>query len=228
MTPEEAAKDDRDRFINGFAFFHKLDEIIAWVKGDADVLQIANTPLYKRSYSGDPSKCKLLVMHDYRGNYLPYEASQGAMQVRKDYIMEYWQYVETFNYFSHRRTTIPPPAWVNVGHRNGALVLGTFMIEPNSQDEPKKIFAENKSPTDTRPGKYILPDILAEMARVYGFDGWLLNFESMIIEGVDTYEQRYQARKHKWKDFSGEMLKDWVQQLKTQMDKQVPHGKVVW
>ncbi|OAP55445.1 hypothetical protein AYL99_10418 [Fonsecaea erecta] len=230
MAPtEEEKKDDQDRFVNGFAFFRKLDDIYAWEPKDADVLQIANTPLYKRPTGGDQSKCKILVMHDYRGNYLPYEASQGLTQPRKDYIMEYWQHVEIFNYFSHRRVTIPPPAWINAGHRNGALVLGTFIIEPFSQEDPKRIF-HTYSPTPAKM-PYRLPDILAEMASVYGFDGWLLNFESMIVDGADFQEDangKQLTRHDKWSDFSQDVLKTWVAQLKTRLAQKVPHGKVIW
>jgi endo-beta-N-acetylglucosaminidase D len=221
MTPEE---DDQDRYINGFAFFHKLADIHNWKPEDADVLQIANTPLYERPGSGDPDKCKLLVMHDYRNNYLPYEASQGTTQARKDYIMEYWQHVEIFNYFSHRRISIPPPAWINAGHRNGAQVFGTFIIEPYSGDNPKLIFDKHSPEPDTM--KYKLPDILAEMARVYGFDGWLLNFESKIVDGVDLKPPI--KRPPKWNQFSETILKDWVEQLKIKMAEKVPGGKVVW
>ncbi|KIX92314.1 uncharacterized protein Z520_11922 [Fonsecaea multimorphosa CBS 102226] len=229
MKSEAEKKDDHDRLFNGFAFFHRLADIYAWKEADADVLQIANTPLYERPGSGDSTKCKVLVMHDYRGNYLPYETSQGGTQARKDYVMEYWQHVEVFNYFSHRRATIPPPAWINAGHRNGAQVLGTFIIEPDSKEEPKRIF--DKDSTKPIGMNYILPDILAEMARVYGFDGWLLNFESRIVEGADITQRDKYGNKIKlpaWSEFSEAMLKDWVAQLTTRMNEKVAHGKVIW
>lgn len=81
----------------------------------------------------------------------------------------YFQFVETFVYFSHKLVCVPPPTWTNSMHRNGVQVLGTFLLEPG-----KKHIENMLEKVD---GEYIVAKKLAMMSQVFGFDGWLLNIE---------------------------------------------------
>jgi endo-beta-N-acetylglucosaminidase D len=168
-------------------------------------------------------------MHDYRGNYVQkdkpagqdpstinylddaYEACQGAPVTTKDYFVEYWQHIEIFNYFSHRRATIPPVTWINAGHRNGALVLGTFIIEFADWNKRINHPESNRVLEKSDATTYKLASALAHMAQYYGFDGWLLNIETGInMNNGETWN--YQN------------LETLIKQLRAK----IPHGKVIW
>jgi endo-beta-N-acetylglucosaminidase D len=182
MSPDA----QRDHDVFGFAYFEHVEEIFKWDKKKVDELHKANTPLLRRPDIPDTmhpeAKCKVMVMHDYRGNYLDsgYESTQGAISPRKDYVMEYWQRVEVFNYFTHHRVSIPPPAWINTAHRNGTRILGTFTIEGYKEDDEGRVL-------ETWPGtdRYKLAEALVDMAKCYGFDGWLMNFETVFVKNTD-------------------------------------------
>jgi len=38
------------------------------------------------------------------------------------YMINAWQYIDLFIYFSHARFTIPPPMWTDTAHRHGVPV----------------------------------------------------------------------------------------------------------
>ena len=134
-----------DHDLRGFAYFDNFEELDQWTEATVDPLQKANTPLLKRPNIPASLHMKesstVMVMHDYRCGYLEngYEACQGSIVSTEDYILEFWQHVEAFNYFTHCRVSIPPPTWVNTGHRNGTLVLGTFCIEGKREETSKHI-----------------------------------------------------------------------------------------
>lgn len=111
-----------------------------------------------------------MLIHDYSGGYNAYESCQGAVVDKEWYSCEYWQYVETFVYFSHRLVTVPPPAWINTGHRNGVNVLGTFLVEPGSA-EVAQVLEQDEA------GSFSVARQLSRLAQYYGFDGWLVNIE---------------------------------------------------
>lgn len=57
-------------------------------------------------------------------------------------------------------------------HKNGVRILGTFIVEPGNTTGFDDLLEEDSS------GNFIFVDKLAGLAKYYGFDGWLLNFES--------------------------------------------------
>jgi endo-beta-N-acetylglucosaminidase D len=218
MTEADKARELKrkvDHDLRGFAYFDSFEELNQWTEAKVDPLHKANTPLLRRpdipaSFHKTESS-NVMVMHDYRGAYLEsgYEACQGAIVSAKDYILEYWQQVETFNYFTHFRVSIPPPTWVNTGHRNGTLVLGTFCIEGGDQAKAKHILDKNKN------GKYTLADILARMAACYGFDGWLMNVETDINVDDSVWD-------------GGKALEAFLTQLRGGLKSLPSGGKVIW
>lgn len=40
------------------------------------------------------------------------------------YAFYHWQYIDIFNYFTHKLVTIPPAVWTNAAHKHGVIVLG--------------------------------------------------------------------------------------------------------
>lgn len=105
---DEAEKRRRQResdILKGFAYFHTFDEVGSWTPESVDPLQRANTPLLRRSLKivhGQSTKAKVILVHDYAGNYHDYEACQGSEVVRESYACNHMQYIDTFVYFSHK------------------------------------------------------------------------------------------------------------------------------
>ena len=204
-----------DHDLRGLAYFSTMSEVYAWTEASVDPVQKSNTPLMRRLHVPTSMSQKrasnVLVLSDFANGYHSsgYDACQGADVQSEVYILEQWQRVEAFNYFTHNRVGIPPPTWVNAGHRNGALVLGTFIIE-RFDGQPHE---ETKLLLEKVDGKYKLADILARMAACYGFDGWLINVESTIAS-------------EDWA--GGDSLKALLDQLKQGLAVLPSGGKVVW
>ena len=166
---ERQARRVRDAH-RGFTYFDSVDEVEDWGVRDIDPVQQANTPLLKRPVlEQSVHKSKLLLCHDYAGNYHDYESSVRPSTVESElYSCQYLQFVDTFVYFSHKLVCLPPPTWTNTLHRNGVKVLGTFVLEPQSPVE--RLFTK-------LDGRYLIAEQLARMASAYNFEGYLLNFE---------------------------------------------------
>ncbi|KAF2789593.1 glycoside hydrolase family 85 protein [Melanomma pulvis-pyrius CBS 109.77] len=179
-TPEERRRQRAlDQLLKSFTYFDTFDQLQIWTAAEADVLQRSNTPLLQRSQAAttDTNKANVLLCHDYSGNYHDYEATQGIGVDEESYSCEHLQFVDTFVYFSHKLACVPPPSWTNTLHRNGVKVLGTFLIEPQTKDT-QRLLERN---TVTRGAKdtvtFPMATKLADIARHYGFDGWLVNIE---------------------------------------------------
>lgn len=188
-SPEECkAQRIRDSF-KGLVYFDNFAEVEAWSESDIDPIQQANQPLLFRHSSqvhdDIGSKTKLTLCHDYKGGYHDYESVRPDPLSTELYSCKYLQFVDTFIYFSHKLVCVPPPSWSNVLHRNGSKVLGTFLIEPQTDDVERLMLKRN--------GKYLLATRLAEMATGYGFDGWLLNVEKDAPEDYPRWSQELTA-----------------------------------
>ncbi|CAK1362274.1 Cytosolic endo-beta-N-acetylglucosaminidase [Cercospora beticola] len=170
VDAEWAEQRTRDA-LKGFTYFGTFDELLAWTPDDADALQKSNTPLLQRAESDSDHGAKVMLIHDYQGGYNDYESCQGQVVPKEQYSCNHLQFVETFVYFSHRLVSVPPPTWTNTCHRNGVIVLGTFIVEPGSNDV-EYILQQDES------GSFWVARKLANMAKCYGFDGWLINIET--------------------------------------------------
>lgn len=221
-----------------FVLIESLDELASWKPSSANPLHISNTPLLPRptasiappssaaewpqgtsqsepnenSIGSRPSPApisKLLICHDFKGGYLPYEAPQGAETTERVYTYEYLQFVDSFVYFSHKRVAIPPASWINHMHKNGVKILGTFIVEGrNGTSELEDLlWHEYEDPT-----KFVFVDKLVEIAQIYKFDGWLLNFESSFPSEI----------------FNLPTFKAWLESLRTEMHRAVPGSQVIW
>jgi endo-beta-N-acetylglucosaminidase D len=172
-TPEERQKQRaRDR-LKGFTYFDTFEQLETWTIADVDPLQRSNTPLLVRSESERDGlgKAKVLLCHDYAGNYHDYEGVSSIGLDEVTYTCEYLQYVDTFIYFSHKLACVPPPTWINTLHRNGVKTLGTILVEPQTPESEKLLQHGDDGLS------FPLASKLAEIATHYGFDGWLVNIE---------------------------------------------------
>lgn len=74
--------------------------------------------------------------------------------------------------------TIPPAGWIDVAHRHGARVLGTFITE---WEEGHAVCAELLRSKETAE------NAAAQLTRIavdHGFDGWLVNIENKVDPGA--------------------------------------------
>ena len=180
---ERRVKRLRDALV-GLVYFDTFEEVGSWRSGAVDPIQQANQPLLQRAANLDEKegeKTKLLLCHDYDGGYHEHESVRPPRLEFEQYSCRYFQYVDTFVYFSHKLACVPPPSWINVAHRHGVKVLGTFLIEPQTANA-EQMFMK----TD---GVFTIAKKLAAMADAYGFDGWLLNIEQ---DAPITYHDWFQ------------------------------------
>jgi endo-beta-N-acetylglucosaminidase D len=176
-TPEERrVQREKDR-LKGFTYFDTFTQLNSWDVCESDPIQRANTPLLPRAVDldvGIDPKSRVLLCHDYAGNYHEYEGVQGADLSEEMYACDYLLCVDTFVYFSHKLVCVPPPTWTNTLHRSGVKALGTILIEPQTK-EPERLLQRTGGDGNMTFG---MTKILASIAKHYGFDGYLVNIEA--------------------------------------------------
>lgn len=95
------------------------------------------------------------------------------------FAFEFWQYTDTFNAWGGAGGEgvflTPPAEWINAAHRNGVPVLGTFFGPPATYGGSLQ---ETLNLIKKEGNTYPLADKMIEIAKEYGFDGWVLNFET--------------------------------------------------
>ncbi|KAI9815696.1 MAG: hypothetical protein M1827_002092 [Pycnora praestabilis] len=176
--------------VEDFAHLSTFDDLERWTPESVDSVQRANIPLMRRSTCGvhqhqnqhpeaENPTAPLMLCHDYKGGYHPYESAQGIDLKQEEYCCEYMQYIDSFIYFSHKLVSIPPPAWTNALHRNGVKTLGTFIIESQTPNVEELL-------TQDDHGTFPYAKHLACIAECYGFDGWLLNLEKPFSDRRDV------------------------------------------
>ena len=136
------------------------------------------------------------------GGYHDWEGARPKLLRRIPFSCQYPQYVTLFVYFSHKLVCVPPASWINTMHRHGVKILGTLMFEGDGSDIEHVL--------DDEGGEFVIAKKLASMARAYGFDGWLLNFESAFPKETSNAMWRLTA---------------FVRSLKRHLG---PSGVVVW
>ncbi|KAF8426601.1 glycosyl hydrolase family 85-domain-containing protein [Tirmania nivea] len=222
-----------------FIYFESVDQLASWHPSSASPIHISNTPLFPRAHISNPTpppstqqnakprpaasrdqppsqtQCAipqitpLLVCHDFKGGYLAHEAAQGIASSETVYTCEYLQYIDIFVYFSHKRVVVPPASWTNLMHKNGVKILGTFLVEHAPGPlELRKIFEAGEDGLDAS----FYADQLVSLAKTYGFDGWLLNFESSFPSGT----------------FDLPIFQSWLDYLKDEMHRAVTGSQVIW
>ncbi|KAG0173961.1 hypothetical protein DFQ28_002995 [Apophysomyces sp. BC1034] len=196
-----------------------IAQLKQWNASTQDVFNVASVPLRTRPKHSTPN---LMLCHDMAGGYKEDFAIQGN-NYSTIYNSQYWQYVDTFIYFSHNRVTIPPVNWINACHRNGVSCLGTFIVEGDSGTPELDAFLEGPPELyedyETDPTRIWSPyyaDKLVEIAKFYGFDGWLINIESE-FPSFPTAPQ-----------LKAQQLTDLIAYLTTRMHKEIPGSSVIW
>lgn len=151
-------------------YLSSVQQLLAWAPGSLpfDPVNISVVPLRLRPAL--PANTPLLQdCNDFKGGYVPNADlyPQGTTDANT-YAFCYWQFVDSFIYFTHHRISIPTTWWTNTCHLNGVPMLGNVIFEPGTpQAELDLLFnADGKGAA-----------ALITMAQYYGFDGWFFNME---------------------------------------------------
>ncbi|CAN0505755.1 unnamed protein product, partial [Ectocarpus sp. 12 AP-2014] len=123
-----------------------------------------------------PLKSRLLVCHDLAGGYGQDRLVQGGGYDRP-YRAYNWGLIDIFVYFSHDLVTIPTAGWIDVAHRHGTRVLGTFITEWDKGYDVCEKLLRSEETADRAAAK------LTQIAVDHGFDGWLINIENKVDPG---------------------------------------------
>ncbi|XP_044275800.1 cytosolic endo-beta-N-acetylglucosaminidase isoform X2 [Varanus komodoensis] len=182
-----------------------LEELLAWKPTSDDAFNVSTEPLAKRQPPLGNHRPRTLVCHDMMGGYLEDRFIQGAA-VRDPYVFYHWHYIDLFIYFSHHTVTIPPVVWTNAAHRNGVLMLGTFITEWTDGGKMCEAFLAGE---DEEAYQAVAAQ-LAAIAQFYRFDGWLVNIENSLSVSA--------ARN----------VPHFLRYLTAQVHRLVPGGQVLW
>lgn len=198
--------------------FDSLEELDSWADShDQDVLDKfrLSRELYSNYRRTKPSsnlanEPKVVVCHDYKGNYLNDEDNSPIGYFpHKDgfhYFLQFPSLVDVFIYFSHTKISVPPVSWTNALHKQGILSLGTVIFEGVHQQTQLESFIER-----TNDGKFKYVEYLVLLAKHYGFDGWLINIETYFPKHIDAPE-----------------IVKFVESLKAEFHVFNPDSKIIW
>ncbi|KAK9462544.1 glycosyl hydrolase family 85-domain-containing protein [Lipomyces oligophaga] len=145
-----------------------------------DLLFRCRTPIRARYAAKKIPEPTLLLCHDFKGGYVADEDLDCQGYFPHHSGIAYWvrafQVVNTFVYFSHTRVTIPPVSWTTGTHKSGVLCLGTLIFEgSDAASDASRLLTPNISGVG-----YHYADLLSEVARYFGFDGYLINMETVM------------------------------------------------
>ncbi|XP_010749362.3 cytosolic endo-beta-N-acetylglucosaminidase isoform X1 [Larimichthys crocea] len=152
-----------------------LEELLSWKRSEANPFNVAAVSLARREPPLASSPCRTLVSHDMMGGYLDDRFVQGT-DAEAPYAFYHWQYIDIFNYFTHKMVTIPPAVWTNAAHKHGVVVIGTFITEWSDGAVTCEAFLKDEE------SYRAVADKLVQISHYYGFDGWLVNIENTLSE----------------------------------------------
>ena len=159
-------------------YLQSVDELLAWTPSapaaDVDPPTATNASSTTNASSGSTAPAirplasgrpRVLHCHDMMGGYCQ-PADEGYLESFSG-----WGSIDAFIYFAHHRVSLPPQCWIDACHARGLPCLGTFITEGNDGVRDNAKMLQRADETAER---------LAELAAVYGFDGWLINIEAPV------------------------------------------------
>jgi endo-beta-N-acetylglucosaminidase D len=220
-----------------------LEQVLLWKPNPStDALLVKSVPLKVRFSHGLVSKSGplSLLCHDCGPAVYIEDADIGQSKtffkssiksedLPKDtafghtYRIENFSGCDIFVYFSHNRVTIPPLSWINACHTNGTRILGTIITEWKDGEAANELLLrayEDKDKNTTLNRTCTLAYKLANIAKYYGFDGWLINIEAPLTV-VGSEEESVLTEISKLCTF----LKDLTEQVHSVIGDQ---GLVIW
>ena len=181
---------------------------------------------------------KLLVCHDYAGGYTEDPVARG-------YTFEHWRRADVLVYFAHHRVSVPPLAWVRAARCNnpGMAVLGTLIFEWEAAipdlaqllrgpEAERKVLVEPGPRAPTFSTHYA--DLLVELARERGIQGWLVNVETALELGFALSAEPWpswvrEPARHAEMRRNAHRLRGWLDYLRARGEALIgPQWRVVW
>lgn len=166
-----------------FTTLKQLDQWIYLYKTTPPILDKFRTPResLSRHIKTKPNEtAKLLVCHDFKGNYCANEDESPIGYFPhpsgEHYFVQYPSLIDEFIYFSHNRISIPPVSWTECLHKQGILSMGCILIEGDQYEEMDKLMTKDYK------GRFLYVKWLVLLAERYRFDGWLINMETHFKE----------------------------------------------
>ncbi|QYJ75707.1 endo-beta-N-acetylglucosaminidase [Shewanella sp. FJAT-52076] len=167
-----------------------IAEAKAWspVGTTADSRNVSKVPLAPRfsaPLAGQKvSDAKVLYAPDGMNNFANYLDTQGQFNL---YNFTHWSQIDVLNWFAGTAdlgVQIPARPWVDTAHKNGVKVIGSVFLGVaqwgGSADKVEALLEQDAQ------GHFIVADKLIQMARYYGFDGWLINQETDLTAVKDA------------------------------------------
>jgi len=222
-------------------------------------------PVPLRRRVGKPPRLRLLHCHDFRGGYTEEDSNcQEGFERFHAYCFTFWSHIDIFVYFSHARIAVPPTVWIDAAHKEGVKVLGNVCMEwEEGEKEVIRLLDEapwdttgtttSASPPHTRATTTpaTLPPLtgwqqyahkLVALALEYGFDGWFINIESKLPNGLNTsstsadeaqLHQRNTSHSNASQSSSQSnnyvvRLVSFLSYLRMLLRSVLPHGEVIW
>ncbi|ABL98511.1 endo-beta-N-acetylglucosaminidase [Shewanella amazonensis] len=154
----------------------------------ADSRNVSQVPLASRfsaPLAGQKvSEAKVLYAPDGMNNFANYLDTQGQFNL---YNFTHWSQIDVLNWFAGTAdlgVQIPARPWVETAHKNGVKVIGSVFLGVaqwgGSADKVEALLEQDAT------GNFIVADKLIQMARFYGFDGWLINQETDLTAVKDA------------------------------------------
>ncbi|KAG1053079.1 hypothetical protein G6F43_004816 [Rhizopus delemar] len=175
--PSLSLHQDDDELLPQSCPLKSISQLRIWQPNQKTKFNVSNICLQLRPE--DTLRPRLILIHDTEYCYTNDRFIQGS-NIQNMYHFKQWHLVDTFIYFSKERLSIPPVNWINVCHRNGVKCLGTLLIKGASQVHELEMFLQgppNVSQNILDIMNFSHPyfaDKLVEIAKYYGFDGWLI------------------------------------------------------
>lgn len=109
---------------------------------------------------------KVVLCHDIPADVCEENFTQGHYKEghsADNYRFVQLDSIDIFIYFVHYTVTIPPPAWIDIGHKHGVKMLGTLIFE--QWDDRNGIGKEAKVMLD---GKLVASLDLLDKSKICG------------------------------------------------------------
>ncbi len=183
-------------------FALSVEQLFAWEATGplADAANVSRVPLAGRMVDPGPGpdpaarldpKVRVLFAPDGMNNFGNYLAPQPRFNL---YTFTHWAQIDVLSWFAGtagHNVMIPARPWVDTAHRNGVKVIGTAFFAPLAWGGSAKTLEAFLR--EEGEGRFPAADRLVEIARHYGFDGWLINQETDVSPELARRMARFVA-----------------------------------
>lgn len=165
-----------------------IEELMALDLDSLNKANISTVPLAKRVISADgqlhdslSANTKIIYTPDGMHNIGGFIEEQEQFNL---FNFTNWSYIDIFCWFGGP-VIMPSRPWIEAAHTNGVKIIGCVFLAPNvygGTEEEMMVLLEKDSVT----GNFIAADKLKAISDYYGFDGWIMNFETNVSSAAGS------------------------------------------